>query len=348
MTCVAALTVILGAAHAQPQDGLHGAFDVRITTVSVDHSVQADLWLEALDPLAKSRARQLLRQRHDTLEGWRSLLSDRLLSGELSPELHARLQAEDARALAEQQALRQELIRLAAPVREHPSAAPVDRVVWWDDLVVEPGDRVRHAVAIGGDVVVLGEVDRHVGAFAGNVRVVRGGVVRGRPVAMAGSVEGVPPPAPPPAMWKAAIVSGLGFLGVGAAAAWWRPLALRSVADEVMARPFATLAVGLLSVSGSSVMALVLAGLGLGVFPVVATAAALAGCALVGTVGLLVALGDVMLSPRPRIQTAAGLTTALLGTGALMALPALGRTAVLVAAALAVGAVVRVLVRTEA
>ncbi len=348
MTCVAALTVILGAAHAQPQGGPYGAFEVRTSTVSVDHAIHADLWLEALDPLAKSRARQLLRQRHDTLEGWRGLLTDRLRSGELSPELYARLLAEDARALAEQQALRQELVRLAAPVRERPVAAQVDRVVWWDDLVVEPGDRLRHAVAIGGDVVVLGEVDRHVGAFAGNVRVVRGGVVRGRPVAMAGSVEGVPPPGPKPAVWKAALVSGLGFLGLGAAAAWWRPLALRNVADEVMARPFATLAVGLLALSGSSVMALVLAGLGLGVLPVVATAAVLAGCALVGTVGLLVALGDVMLSPRPRLQTAAGLATALLGSGALIALPTLGRTAMLFAAALAVGAVVRVLVRAEA
>jgi hypothetical protein len=199
----------------------------------------------------------------------------------------------------------------APPAPVAPPAAH-DRVVLGGDVEIAPGERVRDAVAVGGDVIVRGVVEGDAVAFGGSVRVPASGRVLGEATSLGGSVEAddasVPArvvigvvPAPvhlgPWARLVAWLVPALAFAGAGVLTVGVVPERVGRVAGMVEERPLATLGTGLLGVLAILAAAALFAVTIVGIPVTLVLLGVLAASWLLGLVGLCTALGERLPSP---------------------------------------------------
>lgn len=306
-----------------------------------------------LDDSDRAVAEVVALQRLEAVVSWRALVEARTVDPSLDPDARLRLSRELERLAAEERIWRAQLAELAPsyrpvalqafPTSPQPyQPARRDVVAWFDTIVVERGDRVRHAIAIGGDVVVLGQVERHATSLGGDVRLVPGGRVEGRRVAWAGRVDGMGAEAAAPVPGNLALASGLmGLMGFATVAASASPAAVQRVATEARLHPLASLVAGALAALSLGALSILGASLVAGPWVVVLTLLTLALTALLGSAGLLVALGELVLTPRSAPTLGLGLVAALVVSLTLLAIPTLLHLVLLATAAAGIGAVLR-------
>jgi hypothetical protein len=267
----------------------------------------------------------------------------RQLDGE-ARSFDAAVRATDARDLLSLEASTLELqLGLLAPEADR-EVGGFDRIAIADDVVVEVGEVVRDAVAVGGDVVVRGRVTKDVVAVLGDIIVEPGGAVAGDTIVVGGRVRALastpptPVPDPPRAAWVGRLVTRLASIlslaGAGVLTLAIAPQRIDRVAGLVAARPAASAIVGVLGslalMLGSALLAITLVGIPIALL-------VLAGLALAWLIGLVAVcqwLGDLLPIPAPHGRWAA-LTFSCVALSSLSSLPA--PVLVLTIAACAVG-----------
>lgn len=279
----------------------------------------------------RARAERALRARLAAVRHWAEELGRRTLAQSPGSVAHRALVDVHHRLRLEQHTLELQLAMIgegsepvptpAASPPAPPTPAPADRVVFGGTAVVAPGETVRDAIALGGDVRVRGRVDHDAVALAGDVILLPGGVVWGETIALGGRVirEGAAIPAGAPAVdrraallvadpptarlprprvptpWQHGVslavpflaLSGAGVLTVGLA-----PRRISEVARTLHAHPFRALIWGMATTVAALLTSLLFAITLVGLPVSLVLLAALGLVALLGFVGGCELVGD--------------------------------------------------------
>jgi hypothetical protein len=273
------------------------------------------------DPGARQEAARAIAARQVSIQAWLARLE---AESRDATTLAARRTASDRRLLLLAEAstlqLQADLARGAAarPTRD---GADRDRFSVGVDLIVAPGDTVRHALAVGGDLRVEGTLTGDAIALGGRVVIAPHGVVEGRALGTAPG-EG---PAPRALVLALAAYAGLVPLALSTLAAGW----VRDAGDHLLQRPLASARAGLGVTLGLSAWGLAALG-----EPKAAPLAAAMGGALIALASLgLAALAQVAQGGRSwRSAAALGaivaatplLPTPVIALAAMGALPPIG------------------------
>lgn len=197
---------------------------------------------------------------------------------------------------------------------EPPPRRRQDAFTLGDDVLIGPNEQVRDAVALGGNVIVLGSVERNAVAIGGNVIVRPGGHVDGDTITVGGTVNLDPgatarphtldlPTPEPSRSWIRALtsrlVSLLGFTGCGVLTLGLFPEHVARVAEAITRRPGRAVLTGAFGALALALAAVVLAVtlIGLPLALMLLTLLGVAG--VLGGVGACQALGDQLPLPRP-------------------------------------------------
>ncbi len=203
--------------------------------------------------------------------------------------------------------------------------ATEDRIHWGDRTVVAAGERVRRAIAIGGDVIVFGTVEGEVAAIGGDVLVahqaqlstpplVWGGVIR-HPL---GHAAGASQP-PPPGTWSdgtlaATLVGGLGLVGAG-----FGPALASRAGRRVLRHPIRAAGVGALATLALAVAAIALVLPGWTAPLALAVPIAALGAGATGVFGVALRAGEWAVPDHPTVGAIVGLGLTVAASGGLIA-----------------------------
>jgi hypothetical protein len=280
-----------------------------------------------MDPDARRAAAEQVSARLEAVRTWERDVARQLDDADGSFESAVR--ATDTRDLLalEASTLELQLGLLDAPAERE--SGGFDRIAVADDVVVEVGEVVRDAVAVGGDVVVRGRVTKDAVAVFGDVIVEPGGAVVGDTIVVGGRVRSLEPvrqrPESSTPSWSRQLVSYLASIlslaGAGVLTLAIAPQRIDRVAGLISARPAASATVGVL---GSLTLLLASVFLAITLVGIPIALLVLAGLALAWLVGLVAVcqwLGDLLPLPAPHGRwTALALTCVALAS--LPSLPA--------------------------